>query len=120
MILTNSHIAKVFYGYLNLSNRLMWTLSKQVSKYLVTIYYISVSNFTGGNYINLRVVLRQRCNSFLNGHEVLQLYVCFPAEAEQPICQLRGFERVFLTTTLDIAIRATPIAMHMTATLRRV
>ncbi|RDW75868.1 hypothetical protein BP5796_06689 [Coleophoma crateriformis] len=32
----------------------------------------------------------------VDGHEVVQLYISFPAEAEQPLRQLRGFERVLV------------------------
>ncbi|KII94877.1 glycoside hydrolase family 3 protein [Plicaturopsis crispa FD-325 SS-3] len=32
----------------------------------------------------------------VDGNEVAQLYVTFPAEADQPITQLRGFERVYI------------------------
>lgn len=40
----------------------------------------------------------------IDGHEVAQLYVSFPAAAAQPVRQLRGFERVLVGAGDDEAV----------------
>lgn len=46
------------------------------------------------NVINVTATITN--SGSVSGHEVAQLYVSFPDEAEQPIRQLRGFEKVSL------------------------
>lgn len=49
-------------------------------------------------YEAVQVSVDVQNNGTLDGNEVSQLYLQFPAEADAPIRQLRGFERTMITT----------------------
>lgn len=54
-------------------------------------------------------------NGTLDGHEVAQLYVSYPDAADQPVRQLRGFERTLIgsgeSTTVTFSVRKRDISM---------
>ncbi|TVY49746.1 putative beta-glucosidase D [Lachnellula occidentalis] len=57
------------------------------------------------NIVNVTAVISN--TGSIDGHEVAQLYLEFPVEADQPVRQLRGFERALISAGDDQAVSFT-------------
>ncbi|KAK6600301.1 hypothetical protein H4I96_07627 [Botrytis cinerea] len=139
-------IVDVLYGKVNPSGRLSHTIAKNESDYNVEICTTHVCNFTEGNFIDYKYFDAYNVTHDMNsdtgkedlwtevvsvnvtitnsgsvsGNEVAQLYLEFPAEADEPVRQLRGFEKTRLLAageqeTLGFALRRRDLSVWDTA-----